>query len=190
MLKGDRIMNRPLPVRLAAIPACMVLGLALVACGDDSAGAQGSNAGATQTAPVGGGGGTAVTFALQVTAAQPTTGNGTITGSKGSAAFVSDTVRRVTANASGGGLQHRVIVDYDPVSGSVLSVVHAWGASVTETQAVTGCARTATVIGDAVCGAGVVIDPASGVVTFRAAVLRGTGVFTSTLTGQLPFTAI
>lgn len=183
-------MNRSLSVRFATVPACALLALALAGCGDDGAGSQGENSGFTQTAPVSPGGGATAAFSIQVTAAQPTSGNGTITGSRGSSAFASNTVRRVTANASGGGLQHRITVDYDPVSGSVLAVVHAWGATATELQSVTGCARTATVIGDAVCGTGVDIDPSSGVVTFRTAVLRGSGVFTSTLNGQLPFSTI
>jgi len=183
-------MNRSLRVRLAALPAGALLAVALAACGDDGAGAQGESGGLTQTAPVGTAGGAVAAFSMQVTAAQPTSGNGTIAGSAGSSAFVSNTVRRVTANASGGGLQHRVTIDYDPLSGSVIAVVHAWGATVAELQSVTGCARTATVIGDAVCGNAVVIDPSSGVVTFRGAVLRGSGAFTSTLTGQLPFTTI
>lgn len=183
-------MKRSLPVRLAAVPATVMLLLALAACGDDGAGSQGENGGFTQTAPVATVSGAAVSFSVQVTAAQPTSGNGTITGSAGSSAFVTNTVRRVTANASSGSVQHRVTVDYDPVSASVIGVVHAWGATAAELQSVTGCARTATVIGDAVCGNTVVIDPSSGVVTFRGAVLRGSGAFTSTLTGQLPFTTI
>lgn len=185
-------MKRSLPIRLAAVPACAALVLALAACGDDGAGSQGqgAGAGATQTAPAGNSPGGVVTFSVQVTAALPTSGNGSIAGSAGSAAFVSNTIRRVTANASGGGVQHRITVDYDPVSGSVIGVVHAWGATASELQSVTGCARTATVIGDAVCGNAVVIDPSAGVLNFRSAVLRGSGTFTSTLTGQVPFTTI
>jgi hypothetical protein len=183
-------MKRALSVRIAAIPVCALLALALAACGDDGAGSQGENSGFTQTAPVSPGGGTAVAFSVQVTAAQPASGNGTITGSTGSSAFVTSTVRRVTANASSGAVQHRITVDYDPASGSVIGVVHAWGASAAELQSVTGCARIATVVGDAVCGTAVVIDPSTGVLTFRSAVLRGSGVFTSTLNGQLPFSTI
>lgn len=162
---------------------------ALAACGGDSAGSGASGTGATQTPPTaGGGGGGAVTLSVVVSGAIPTSGNGTVSGPAGSSTVVAGTVRRVIADGTGNGLQHRFTVDYDGVTGVVVSVTHGWGSALSALDAATQCVRVATAVGQAVCGDVVSVDLAARRVVFSGAVLRGAGTFTSILAGQIGFT--
>lgn len=172
---------------VAALAAAAAFSLA--ACGDDGAGAGGSNDGATQNpAPPGAGSGTE-SVAVTVSGAIPASGNAIVTGSVARAVVLVGTTRRMTADGSGGGLAHRVIVDYDAVTGVVGSVSHGWGASTAAFEAATQCVRTATAAGQALCGNGVAVDVVAGRVTFTNLVLRGAGSFTSILNGQIGFAA-
>jgi hypothetical protein len=173
-----------------AMLAVLAAAFALAACGGDSAGSGASGTGATQNPPTaGGGGGGTATLSVVVSGAIPTSGTGAVTGGAGTSSVVSGTVRRLIADGTGNGQQHRFTVDYDGVTGVVISVTHGWGTSLSALDAATQCVRAATVVGQAVCGDAVSVDLAARRAAFSGAVLRGSGTFTSILTGQIGFTA-
>jgi hypothetical protein len=167
----------------AAGAAALLLGL--IACGGDGAGSTGGSSGFTQS----GGGGGSATVEVTVSGAIPASGNASVTGAGAVSALITGTTRRVTADGSGNGLQHRFTVDYDEVTGTVFAVTHGWGASLASLEGATQCVRTVTVAGQAACGAAVSVDPASGRVQLSGAVLRGAGTFTSILSGRIDFTS-
>lgn len=176
--------------RLARSALLAAAAAALAACGGDGAGSGASGTGATQTPPASSGGGTGVAAALSVvvSGAVPTSGNALVTGSAGTSSPLSGTVRRLVADGSGNGLQHRFTVDYDAVTGIVIAVTHGWGASTSALDASTLCVRAVTAAGQAVCGDTVSVDGLARRVTFTGTVLRGAGTFSSILTGQISYT--
>lgn len=160
--------------------------LALVGCSDDGAGADGTATGATQSAPTGS---TQGTVAVTVSGAIPTSGNARVSGSGASAVTSQNALRVVEASGTGNGLLHRFAVTYDPLSGAVLGVVHAWGdPSASSPDALTGCVRSVTAAGQVACGTSVAVDVAAGRVSFAGAALRGDGSFASILNGDITFT--
>lgn len=169
--------------RAAAMAAML---MALTACGDDGAGAVGGEGGFTQSAPGGDASNPAVT--VTVSGAIPVSGNALVTGSGAVSSPLVGTTRRVTAEGSGNGLQHRFAVDYDAVSGTVLAITHGWGASLSSLEGATQCVRAVSVPGPVACGATVSVDVTARRVTFVGTVLRGAGAFTSILSGQIDFT--
>lgn len=168
--------------------ACAVA-LLVAACGGDGAGTTGTTGGtgATQTPPAGGGG-TSGALSVVVSGAVPTSGNALLSGASGTATPVAGTLRRLVADGTGNGFQHRITVDFDGVTGVVLSVTHGWGASLSALDAATQCVRVATAAGQAVCGDAVTVDVAARRASFAGVVLRGAGSFASILTGQVAFT--
>jgi len=176
----------PAGVARRVVSVLAVAGALLAAgCGDSGAGAGGSGAGIGQTVP--GTGTNAGALAVTVSGAFPVSGNGELTGRPASVTTVGGTRRQVTADAAGGGLLHRIVVEYDAVSGTVFGVTHGWGTVTGVFDAVTQCFATVTVAGQQAC-AGVVVDPTRGTVTFGATLMRGAGSFASILSGRIPFT--
>ena len=194
------------PVR-AALAATAVAAV-LAACGGDSdgAGSQGSTGNLGPVSPAPGPGGVTDVLSVAVSGAFPVSGNALVSSATGgSSVLVSGTVRQVTADGSGGGLQHRFIITYDAVSGVVLSVVHAWGASIAAAEATTACVRAAGTVSPVaqpvLCGATVSVSTSvstsagttggttGGTVNFASAVLRN-GNFISILSGRVPFTLL
>lgn len=160
----------------------------LAGCGDDGAGA-GGDGGATQPAPAAPAAGTQGTVSVTVSGAVPVTGNGVVTGSGAVSIAAANALRLVDASGTGNGLLHRFAITYDPVSGAVLQVVHAWGSSDTAmSDALTSCVRVVTVVGQVPCGSSVTLDVAAGRVSFAGTALRGDGSFASLLNGDIAFT--
>jgi hypothetical protein len=173
------------PRTLLALVATSVL-LALGACGADGAGADGDSPGATQNAPASTAPGA---VAVTVSGAVPVSGNAQVAGSGAVSVAAANGLRAVDASGQGNGLLHRFGVTYDPLSGAVIAVVHAWGRPESASpDAVTGCVRAVTAPGQVACGTAVSVDTAAARVRFAGAVLRGDGSFASILNGDIAFT--
>ncbi len=165
----------------------------LSACGGTSDGA--SDGTAIQSPSAGGGIGTGTSI-LTVTNAFPTSGAGSLTVTS-STATVSGTNRRLVIIASGtstnggGPLFHRITVDYDSVTGTVIGVLDEWGTSLATPVATAGCAVVTTVNVPQLCNNTVVIDQVLRQITFSNTALRGSNSFASTLNAiRLSFTAL
>ena len=164
----------------------------LAACGGTSDGATGSAA--IQSPSAGGGNGTGTSI-LTVTNALPTSGAGSLTVTS-STATVSGNNRRLVIIASGtstnGGdpLFHRVTVDYDSVTGTVIGVDDQWGTSLATPSAFAGCAVVTTVNVPQLCN-NVFVDQVLRQITFSNTALRGSNTYASTLNAiRLSFTAL
>ena len=168
--------------RQAAGTAVLGLVVALLGC-SDGAGA-GGGTGLQPSAGSGTGSATSVT----VSAALPVSGNGAVTGSGATSSLLDTATRRIVADGSAAGIQHRFTIDYDPVSAVVLVVAHGWGVSLSSLEGVTACVRVVSTVGQVACGNTVTVDVARSQVSFAGAVLRGSGSFASILTGQITFT--
>jgi hypothetical protein len=169
----------------------------LAACGGDSGGATGGTA--IQSPGTGGGSGTAI---LKVLNAFPTSGTGTLTviTSTSSASPLSSNYRQLVivgngTSTNGAALFHRITVDYDPVSGSVLAVTDTWGTSAAapDSLGATACALVASQNDFQLCNNTVFIDPVQRQITFNNTLLRSNNAntYTSTLSAiKLSFTAL
>lgn len=173
---------------LMASAALVVL---LSACGGEGAGAGGSLIGIGQTAP-----NTSIpvtgTAEVTVTAAVPVSGAGrviTTTGTVGGSVTAGLTGALISGQTADGAVQHRFLVEFEPVSGAVQSVTHAWGASVDAPDAIVKCARIQTnpSVTVQLCGDTVRVVPSTGQITFASAPLRS-GSFQSVLNGVVSFT--
>jgi hypothetical protein len=171
--------------RAAPIGMVVAVLLALGGCSDEGAAAGGNGGGFTQNVP--GPGTPTDAVAVTVSGAIPVSGNAELTGRPGSTTPLAGTRRLITADAGGGGLAHRIVIDFDTVTGTVFSVTHGWGPGSGAFDAVTQCVGTVTVAGQQLCG-GVVLSLSGSTVTFNATVLRGSGTFNSILSGRVPFT--
>jgi hypothetical protein len=176
------------------VSVLMLAGTAmLAACGGDSDGATGGPA--IQSPGTGGGSGTAI---LKVLNAFPTTGTATltVTTSTSSASPLSSNYRQIVivgngTSTNGATLFHRITVDYDPVSGSVIAVSDTWGTSTATQDGVTGCALVASQNDFQLCNNTVFIDPLQRQITFNNTLLRGNNTYTSTLSAiKLSFIAL
>lgn len=180
-------MNGTIAIRAACAAGAVALVFGLAGCGDDGAGSAGGAGGLTQTGP--GGDSSAAAVAVTVSGAVPVSGNAIVTGSGAASAILVGTTRRVTADGSGNGVQHRFAVDYDAVSGTVLAVTHGWGMNLSSLEGATQCVRAPTAAGQVACGGSVTLDTSRSRVVFSGTVLRGAGNFTSILTGRIDFTS-
>ena len=180
-------MNGTIRIRAACAASLATVLLGLAGCGDDGAGSAGGSGGVTQAGPSGDAG--AAATAVTVSGAVPVSGNGSVTGAGASSVPLAGTTRRIAADGAGNGVQHRFVVDYDAVSGTVLAVTHGWGPSLSAFEGATQCVRAVTALGQVACGGAVALDTARGRVVFPGAVLRGAGSFTSILTGRIDFTS-
>jgi hypothetical protein len=193
-IKGLLKVLRPIGLHSRSMLALLVLGATamLAACGGTSDGATGT---AIQSPSAGGGTGTGTSI-LTVTSAFPTSGTGSLTVTSSTAA-ASGNSRQVVIIASGtstnggGALFHRVTVDYDSVTGTVLGVLDQWGTSLATPAASAGCAVVTTVNVPQLCNNTVVVDPVLRQITFSNTALRGSNSFASTLNAiRLSFTAL
>lgn len=183
-----------LPLR-SMLSVLMLAGTAmLAACGESNDGATGGPA--LQSPGTGGGSGTAI---LKVLNAFPTSGTGTltVTSSTSGASPLSSNYRQIVivgngTSTNGATLFHRITVDYDPVSGSVLGVTDTWGTSTATQDGFTSCALVASQNDFQLCNNTVFIDPVQRQITFNNTLLRSnnTNTYTSTLSAiNLTFTA-
>jgi hypothetical protein len=167
--------------------------LMLAACGGTSDGATGGTA--IQSPSAGGGTGTGTSI-LTVTNAFPASGAGSLTVTSSTAAASGNNRQVViiasgTSTSGGGSLFHRVTVDYDSVTGTVLGVLDQWGTSLATPAASAGCAVVTTVNVPQLCNNTVVVDPVLRQITFSNTALRGSNSFASTLNAiRLSFTAL
>ena len=166
----------------------------LAACGGTSDGATGGTA--IQSPSAGGGTGTGTSI-LTVTNAFPASGAGSLTVTSSSSSVVSGNNRRLVIIASGtstnggGSLFHRITVDYDSVTGTVIGVEDQWGTSLATPAATAGCAVVTTVNIPQLCNNTVVVDPLMRQITFSNTALRGLNTYASTLNAiRLAFTAL
>jgi len=186
---------RPIGLPLRSMLAVLMLaGTAmLAACGESNDGATGGPA--LQSPGTGGGSGTAI---LKVLNAFPTSGTGTltVTSSTSGASPLSSNYRQIVivgngTSTNGATLFHRITVDYDPVSGSVIAVSDTWGTSTATQDGVTGCALVASQNDFQLCNNTVFIDPLQRQITFNNTLLRGNNTYTSTLSAiKLSFIAL
>jgi hypothetical protein len=146
--------------------------------------------------PSPGGGIGAGTSILTVTNAFPISGAGSLTVTSSSSSTLSGTNRQLVIIASGtstngaGSLFHRITVDYDSVTGTVIGVLDQWGTSLATPAASAGCAVVTTVNIPQRCD-NVFVDPILNQITFSNTVLRGSNTFASTLNAiRLSFTAL
>jgi hypothetical protein len=165
----------------------------LAACGGTSDGASGT----PLQSPSAGGGTGAGTSILTVTNAFPTSGAGSLTVTSISSSVLSGNTRRLVIIASGtstnggGPLFHRITVDYDSLTGTVIGVDDQWGTSLATPLATTGCAVVTTVNVPQLCNNTVVVDPVLRQITFSNTALRGLNTYASTLNAiRLSFTAL
>jgi hypothetical protein len=194
-IKGLLEVVRPVGAQSRSMLSTLMLaGTAmLAACGGDSDGATGGPA--IQSPGTGGGSGTAI---LKVLNAFPTTGTAslTVTTSTSSASPLSSNYRQIVivgngTSTNGATLFHRITVDYDPVSGSVIAVSDTWGTSTATQDGVTGCALVASQNDFQLCNNTVFIDPLQRQITFNNTLLRGNNTYTSTLSAiKLSFIAL
>jgi hypothetical protein len=196
-IKGLLKVLRPIGSQSRSMVSVLMLaGMAMLsACGGDSNGATGGPA--IQSPGTGGGTGTAI---LKVLNAFPTSGTGTltVTTSTSSASPLSSNYRQLVivgngTSTNGATLFHRITVDYDPVSGSVLAVTDTWGTSTATQDGVTACALVASQNDFQLCNNTVFIDPVQRQITFNNTVLRSNNAntYTSTLSAiKLSFTAL
>jgi hypothetical protein len=164
----------------------------LAACGGPSDGATGG--GGIQSPSAGGGTGTGTSI-LTVTNAFPTSGAGSLTVTSSTSTIVSGNNRQLVIIASGastnggGALFHRITVDYDSVTGTVIGVLDQWGTSLATIEASASCAVVSTINVPQECR-NVVVDQVLRQVTFSNTVLRGLNTYASTLNAiRLAFTA-
>jgi hypothetical protein len=196
-IKGLLKVLRPVRWPSRSMVAVLMFGatVMLAACGGTSDGATGSAA--IQSPSGGGGSGTAI---LKVLNAFPTSGTGTltVTTSTSSTSPLSSNYRQLVivgngTSTNGATLFHRITVDYDPVSGSVLAVTDTWGTSTATQDGFTGCALVASQNESQLCNNTVLIDPLQRQITFNNTLLRSnnTNTYTSTLSAiRLSFTAL
>jgi hypothetical protein len=197
-IKGLHGVLRRIALRARSIQAVLMLGAMtmLAACGGTSDGATGTPG--FQSPGAGSGSGTAI---LRVLNAFPTTGTGTLTviSSNSSVSSLSSNYRQLVivgngTSTNGATLTHRITVDYDPVSGSVLAVTDTWGTSTaSQDGGFTGCALVASQNDFQLCNNTVFIDPVQRQITFNNTLLRSnnTNSYTSTLSAiKLSFTAL
>ena len=194
-IKGLLEVVRPVGAQSRSMVSTLMLaGTAmLAACGGNSDGATG---GGLQSPGTGGGTGTAI---LKVLNAFPTSGTGTltVTTSTSSASPLSSNYRQIVivgngTSTNGATLIHRITVDYDPVSGSVLGVTDTWGTSTAAQEGFTSCALVASQNDFQLCNNTVFIDPVQRQITFNNTLLRSnnTNSYTSTISAiNLSFTA-
>ena len=136
--------------------------------------------------------GGAAVAAGAVTAAVPVSGAGRVLTTLGTVA-TSVTAGLTGAVISGqtvdGAVQHRFLIEFEPVSGAVQSVTHAWGASVETPDAIVKCARIQTnpSVTVQLCGDTVRVVPSTGQITFASAPLKS-GSFQSVLNGVVSYT--
>jgi hypothetical protein len=176
--------------RAATAALVAAAAFALAGCGGDGAGAS-NTAGATQTAPGAGSttGATTGQISVTVSSAVPNSGNGTVSGTSVVNTLVGGTTRKVVADGtSATTLAHRIVVDYDSVSGVVLAVTHGWGATAGVFEGTSGCVRVATASVPTLC-TGATVDLAGNRVVFTNTLLRGAGTFSSLLNGSITFQA-
>lgn len=193
-IKGLLMVLRPIGSQSRSMLAMLMLGAMamLAACGGTSDGASGT---ALQSPSAGSGTGTGTSI-LTVTNAFPASGAGSLTVTS-STATVSGSNRQLVIIASGtstnGGaaLFHRITVDYDSVTGTVLGVLDQWGTSLATPVATAGCAVVTTVNVPQLCNNTVVVDQVLRQITFSNTALRGSNSFASTLNAiRLSFTAL
>ncbi len=186
---------RPIRSTSRSMVAVLMFGATamLAACGGTSDGATGS---AAIQSPSGGGvSGTAI---LRVLNAFPTTGTATltVTSSASGTSPLSTNYRQIViigngTSTNGATLLHRITVDYDPVSGSVIAVTDTWGTSTATQDGVTSCALVATQNELQLCNGTVTVNPLLRQITFNNTLLRGNNTYTSTLSAiSLAFTAL
>jgi len=194
-IKGLHGVLRRIALQARSIQAVLMLGAMamLAACGGTSDGATGTPG--FQSPGVGSGSGTAI---LRVLNAFPTTGTATltVTSSASGASPLSSSYRQLViigtgTSTNGANLLHRITVDYDPVSGSVIAVSDTWGTSTATQDGVTGCALVASQNEFQLCNNTVTINPLLRQITFNNTLLRGNNTYTSTLSAiSLSFTAL
>jgi len=194
-VKGLLKVLRPIGSHSRSMLAVLMLGASamLAACGGTSDGATGSPA--IQSPSAGGGTGTGTSI-LTVSSALPASGAGSLTVTS-STSTLSGTNRQIVMIASGtsanGGepLFHRVTVDYDSVTGTVIGVLDQWGTSLATPAASAGCAVVTTVNVPQLCNNTVFVDQVLRQITFNNTALRGSNSFASTLNAiRLSFTAL
>jgi|LakMenE01Jun11ns_1017448.scaffolds.fasta_scaffold9521928_1 hypothetical protein len=187
---------RPIGLPLRSMLAVLMLaGTAmLAACGGSTDGATG---GPVLQSPSPGGGIGAGTSILTVTNAFPISGAGSLTVTSSSSSTLSGTNRQLVIIASGtstngaGSLFHRITVDYDSVTGTVIGVLDQWGTSLATPAASAGCAVVTTVNIPQLCNNTVFVDPILNQITFSNTALRGSNSFASTLNAiRLSFTPL
>lgn len=194
-IKGLLEVLRPIGSQSRSMVAVLVLGAAsmLTACGGTSDGATGT---AIQSPSAGGGNGTGTSI-LTVTNAFPASGAGSLTVTSTSSSVVSGNNRRLviiasgTSSNGGGSLFHRITVDYESVTGTVIGVEDQWGTSLATPAATAGCAVVTTVNVPQLCNNTVFVDPVLRQITFSNTALRGLNTYASTLNAiRLSFTAL
>ena len=183
----------------AAAARVVLLGMALAglcavsACSGEGAGAQGSLPGITQPGPTDNGG-LVGTGQITVTGAIPVTGLGTVVTQTGTATLGTGgalVVVQISGQVSGSTLLHRFLVAYEPLSGQVQSVSHAWGASIEAADALVQCVRAVTnpSVVEQLCGDTVRVLPDTSQIIFNAALLKS-GTYQSILNGTALFTPL
>jgi hypothetical protein len=175
----------------AALTAALCAGvIGVSACGGDGAGAQGSLPGTTQPGP-GDNGGLTGTGLITVTGAIPTTGIGAVVTQTGTATLGTlgnSVVVQIGGQVSGSTVLHRFLVEFEPLSGQVQSVTHAWGASLDTAEALVQCVRIITnpSVTQQLCGDTVRVVPATSQISFNAVLLKS-GTYQSVLNGTVLF---
>lgn len=193
-VKGLLKVLRPIGSYSRSMLAVLMFGASamLAACGGTSDGATGSS---IQSPGAGGGNGTGTSI-LTVTNALPTSGAGSLTVASTSVT-VSGNNRRLeiiasgTSTSGGGALFHRIRVDYDSVTGTVIRVEDQWGTSLATLAQSTGCEVVITVNVPQLCNNTVFVDQLLRQITFNNTALRGSNSYASTLNAiKLAFTAL
>ena len=175
----------------AALIGCVCAGVfALSACSGEGAGAQGSLPGTTQPGP-GDQGGLNGTGQITVTGAIPTSGLGIVvtqTGTSTLGTLGTSAIVQISGQVSGSTVLHRFLVEYEPLSGQVQSVTHAWGTSLEAAEALVQCVRVITnpSVNQQLCGDTVRIVPSTSQITFNAVLLKS-GTYQSVLNGTVLF---
>jgi hypothetical protein len=177
-------------VRAALIGSVCAGVFALSACSGEGAGAQGSLPGTTQPGP-GDQGGLNGTGQITVTGAIPTSGLGTVvtqTGTSTLGTLGTSAIVQISGQVSGSTVLHRFLVEYEPLSGQVQSVTHAWGTSLEAAEALVQCVRVITnpSVIQQLCGDTVRIVPSTSQITFNAVLLKS-GTYQSVLNGTVLF---
>lgn len=177
--------------RAALIAAVFCAGvIELSACSGEGAGAQGSLPGSTQPGP-GDNGGLIGTGLITVTGAIPTSGLGAVVTQTGTATLGTlgtSVIVQIGGQVSGSTVLHRFLVEYEPLSGQVQSVTHAWGTSLEAAEALVQCVRVITnpSVNQQLCGDTVRVVPSTSQITFNAVLLKS-GTYQSVLNGTVLF---